>query len=471
MAGLTRREVVAAGALAALAPGLGWLPAQRRDPVSELRHLVRGPVLTPGDSRALVYDERWQRRRPRAVVQALDAADVQAVVRWAARTKVPLAVRSGGHSYGGWSTVNHGVVLDLRRLRGVHLHGQTATVGPGAQLIDVYAALARHGVTVPAGSCPSVALGGLALGGGMGLAARDRGLTLDNVRALELVTADGRLRRVDARSQPDLYWACRGGGGAFGVATRFTLSVHPARRAAWFTCSWPWASATEALAAWQRWAPHTDPRLTSIFTLSGGRVSAIGQHRGSERGLRALIAPLRRVAGGRLTTGTAGYLDLMRRWAGCLDLSLHQCHTVPGGTLPRARFAAASAYVSRRIPAAGRRALAAAVAHRGALLFDAYGGAINRVGPHATAFVHRDALFCVQALIYFDAAGTHDALGWLRQAKRALAPHADGQAYQNYADPELGDWRSAYYGSNRARLERIKAAVDPDRLFDAPQMI
>src|SRR4051794_41740749 len=114
MSGLSRRQFLWAGGVAALAPRI-----PRRDPVRELRHLVRGPVLQPRDSRALVYDERWQRRRPRAVVQALDAADAQAVVRWAARRHVPLAVRSGGHSYGGWSTGKHGVVLDLRRLRGV----------------------------------------------------------------------------------------------------------------------------------------------------------------------------------------------------------------------------------------------------------------------------------------------------------------------------------------------------------------
>src|SRR3954447_19296722 len=111
MSGLSRRELMVAGLLGGLRP----VVAPRRDPVRELRHLVRGPVLQPRDSRGLVYDERWQRRRPRAVVQALDAADVQAVVRWAAaHPHIPLRVRSGGHSYGGWSTVSGGVVLDLR---------------------------------------------------------------------------------------------------------------------------------------------------------------------------------------------------------------------------------------------------------------------------------------------------------------------------------------------------------------------
>jgi FAD/FMN-containing dehydrogenase len=316
-----------------------------------------------------------------------------------------------------------------------------------------------------------VGIGGHLLGGGMGLAGRDRGLTTDNLRAVDLVTADGRLRQVDAHSHPDLFWACRGAGASFGVATRFELRVHPARRAAFFTCSWPAASAGEALAAWQRWAPHTDHRLTSIFTLSAGRVGALGQFRGSASQLRALIRPLTRVAGAHVTVGTAAYLDLMRRWAGCLDHSLRDCHTVPAGVLPRARFAAASAYYTHPIAAAGRRALEALVAHRGAVLLDAYGGAINNVGRHATAFVHRDALFCAQALIYFDAAGTDVALRWLRRARHTLAAHSDGHAYQNYADPGLRHFRHAYYGSNLARLEHIKATVDPDRLFDFPQAV
>src|ERR671930_335071 len=165
--------------------------------IRALAREVRGPVLRPRDSSGLVYDERWWARRPRAAVQALDTADVQAVVRWSARTGVPIAVRSGGHSYGGWSTIEGGVVLDLRRLRGVSVRGGHATAGPGTRLIDLYAALAPRGARVPAGTCPTVALGGLALGGGMGLAGRQLGLTCDRVAALRLVTADGRARTVD----------------------------------------------------------------------------------------------------------------------------------------------------------------------------------------------------------------------------------------------------------------------------------
>ena len=136
-----------------------------------------------------------------------------------------------------------------------------ATVGAGAQLIDVYSKLAARGLLVPAGSCPSVGIAGLALGGGHGLSGRRFGLTTDNLAAATIVTADGRARRVDADTNEDLYWACRGGGGGnFGIVTSLTFRAHRATGAAWFFIRFPWSQASEALAAWQRFAPARPAR-------------------------------------------------------------------------------------------------------------------------------------------------------------------------------------------------------------------
>src|SRR5205823_464104 len=133
---------------------------------------------------------------------------------------------SGGHSYAGYSTVHDGVVLDLRHLRSIRgsRSSSTATVGAGAQLIDVYAALAAIGRTIPAGSCPSVGIARHALGGGMGLAGRAFGLATDNILSAELVTADGTVLQVTEQSHPDLLWALRGGGGGnFGIVTSIEM--------------------------------------------------------------------------------------------------------------------------------------------------------------------------------------------------------------------------------------------------------
>jgi FAD/FMN-containing dehydrogenase len=501
LASLSRRQVVArglAGAVVVATAGCGGSaqrvatkpttaaapprprkPKRKLGPLRELARDVRGPVLRPSTSENLVYNERFSERRPRAVVQPRDAADVQAVVRWAQRHDVPLTARSGGHSYAGYSTVAGGVVVDLRRLRAVRVTHGHVRVGAGAQLIDVHARLARHGGMLPTGSCPSVGIGGLTLGGGMGLSGRAYGLTCDNVQALTIVTPDGRLRRCDAHNDADLFWACRGGGGGnFGVVTSFDFKPHAARRAAWFTIAWPAGQADAALAAWQRHAPHAPAALTSVMVISAGAIRAFGQYFGSEAQLHALLRPLTNVAGAALTTGTARPLALVERWARCSDIGRAACHTIgtaPRGRLPRARFAAGSAYVERPLTAAGRRAVLAAVApsHAGSgvLILDAYGGTINRKAPDATAFVHRSTLFSVQILTYFDARGLAAGIDWKRRATGLLRPHVSGAAYQNYIDPDLDGWRRAYYGRNLPRLRAIRATVDPENLMRFPQSI
>ena len=191
---------------------------------------------SPGYSSArLVYNLRYDGARPEAVVQAESTADVAAVVKWANRFDVPIVARSGGHSYAGYSTLSNGVVVDLSKLGGVNVSNGRARVGAGVQLIDLQRSLTRRGLSVPSGSCPSVGVAGLTLGGGHGLAGRRFGLTCDNLRAATIVTADGRVRQVDANTNEDLYWACRGGGGGnFGIVTSFTLDTHRAPGAAWF---------------------------------------------------------------------------------------------------------------------------------------------------------------------------------------------------------------------------------------------
>jgi FAD/FMN-containing dehydrogenase len=498
MPGLDRREFLAAaaGGVVAGAVPLELVAAQQgagglRPPaVRALRSAVRGRVYlprTPGYNAArLIYNTRYDRARPYAVVQPRDTRDVAAVIRWANRFDVHLVPRAGGHSYAGYSTTGRGVVVDLSGMRGIRIANGRATVGAGAQLVDVYAALGRRGLVVPAGTCPSVGILGLALGGGHGLSGRRFGLTSDNLRAATIVTADGRIRQVSAARNEDLYWASRGGGGGnFGIVTSLTLQAHRANGAAWFLMSWPWAAAGEALAAWQRFAPHAPPALTSIFSLgtTGGagapRVTALGQFFGSEAALRRLIRPLTRVGGASVSTGRSSMLALALRWAGCIDEGLRACHTrgtSPGGRLPRESFYAKSDYFDRPLPPRGRRTMIEWIERRqrnpsqgsGALLFDAYGGAYNRPAAGATAFVHRDMLFSLQ---YYTSGPIRPSQAWANGVWRALRPFVSGQAYQNYIDPQLRGWQRAYYGSNLARLRQIKRTYDPDFRFRFAQAI
>jgi FAD/FMN-containing dehydrogenase len=482
MAPLDRRQFLVGSAGAVLLPYRAEDAGVPRRALRELRAAVRGPVVVPRGSASLVYNTRFDGRRPDAVVQVRDTADVAAAVRWANRFDVRLVARSGGHSYAGYCSTGDGVVLDLSRLHGIRVSRGRATVGPAAQLIDLQRALTRRGVTVPSGSCPTVGIGGLALGGGHGLAGRRFGLTSDNLLAARVVTADGRVRHVDAETNEDLYWACRGGGGGnFGVVTALTLRTHRAAAASYFFVSWPWSQASEAIAAWQRFAPHSPPALTSILSLStpGGagapRVSALGQYFGGEAALRRLVRPLTRVGGASLRTGRSDYFTMVLRWAGCLDGGLAACHRST-----RSSFFAKSDYFDRPVGRRGRGRMIDWVERRqrtpslgsGALLLDAYGGALNRPAADATAFVHRDMLFSIQYLAYFNGgAAGRASRRWINGVWRALRPHASGEAYQNYIDPDLDGWQRAYYGSNLARLREIKKQVDPDFRFRFPQAI
>jgi FAD/FMN-containing dehydrogenase len=479
----------AAAGAAAFVGGRHGHVGRRAVPSSSPRTLaqaIRGQVIERGSpaypQAAHVYNERFDWVHPSAVARPVDAADVQAAIRWTTAHGVPIRARSGGHSYAGYSTLQNGAVLDLRRLSAISIDraAGTATIGAGCQLLNVYAALAAHGLTLPAGSCPSVGIAGHALGGGMGLAARHFGLACDNLVGAKIVTVDGRLRTVSSHSNPDLLWALKGGGGGnFGVVTELTFRPHPMpASASYFFVSWPWSEASEAVAAWLGWAPHATRLVTSVLHLNSSAgatsVTVSGQYFGPASALHALLAPLASIPGASITTGTQAYLGLMLRWAGCLTTPIAACHTVgssPAGALPRASFDAKSDYISAPLSGPARATLIAAVEARGAqpgsgaILFDSYGGAINAIHPAASAFVHRNQLACVQYLSY--GGGSR----WLSDSHRAMRPYVSGYAYQNYIDVTQTDWQHAYYGSNYARLQSIRRAVDPHHYFNFPQAI
>ncbi len=464
---LDRRELFARAAGAVIAGSVvGRLAGEAAaavgtDPrLRELQRLVSGPVLGPRSSAyetaRLVYNERFDGVRPFAVVRPASVADVQALARWTQKTGVAIVPRSGGHSYAGYST-GSGVVVDLSGLRGIRVEGRSAVVGAGARLIDVYAALAAKGGTVPAGSCATVGIGGLALGGGVGLASRRLGTTSDNVESLRIVTADGRLLDCDERRNADLFWAGRGGGGRnFGIVTSFRLRVTPVSAASYFFASWPWDAGTEIVPAWQRWAPHAPDALMTLCRLStGGSAPALqvfGQYLGPESKLRGLVAPLVHAATpSNLTTGTS-----LGRVPGPLS----------GGVPSRlgARCARAGNLLGqvrlRREAVPHPRGARAAAPHRGSpvvrpRLRRADHGCVRRRDQPRSPRRHR----------------LRSSLAWIRGFHSAMRPFVTGAAYQNYADPDLEDWRRAYYGSNYARLVDVKRRFDPDRLFRFPQAI
>jgi FAD/FMN-containing dehydrogenase len=281
----------------------------------------------------------------------------------------------------------------------------------------------------------------------------------------------------DDSHHSDLFWACRGGGGGnFGVVTRWTFRAHAVGTVSTFHVDWPIAQLPAVLAAWQAFVAGAPDELYSVLSLSGSggvaRVAAVGQLVGRQPALDSLLSPLASTGTPtRVASIERPYLDAVRMWAGCS--ALDSCHL--GAEVQRATFAAKSDYVRTKLPPAAATVIANALRAapaRGLLLLDSYGGAINRVPKAATAFVHRDSLCSAQYLAYWDAPSqAATARAWLRTFHAAMRPYVSGEAYQNYVDPDLAAWRTAYYGSNLRRLVAVKRRYDRANVFRFAQGI
>jgi FAD binding domain/Berberine and berberine like len=455
-------------------------------------HLVRPGTPAYATSK-LLYDPRFDSLAPVGLAYCASPSDVARTIAFGRTHGYRLAVRAGGHSYAGYSSGTGRLVVDVTSMAGVvaaPVPGGIARVGAGARLIDVYNTLGHAGQLVPGGSCPTVGVAGLTLGGGVGVFARRYGLAADNVASLRVVTADGVVHTCSATEDPALYWACRGGGGGnFGVVTSFEFTTHPMPDVTLFTYDFSWAAAHDVLGAWQHWTSTVNPAVWSNCQLLSGAgtpsVRVAGVACASSRQTAAWLAPLlAQVHPMYSFVGPEPYQRAMMIEAGCSGLSVAACHldTHPPGVLSRQAFVASSSYVAAPM---GDARLAAVVSVLdefaaslpslgGGLVFDALGGRVNAVAPSATAFVHRDFLCSIQASFNWSTATPASQIragsAWLAHVRRAVYDPSTG-AYQNYIDPTLPNWLHAYYGQNLPRLMAIKRSVDPDRVFSFAQSI
>ena len=456
-----------------------------------------GPLVRPGDAdwaaARQLYNTRFDGLKPAAVAYVAHADDIRTTLSYAHAHNLRVAIRNGGHSYAGWSSGDGRLIVDVSKLNRVRASGGSAVVGAGSKLIDVYRALAAKGVTIPAGSCPTVGVSGLVLGGGHGVVSRAYGLTCDSLTQATLITADGKQLTANATENKDLFWALRGAGnGNFGVVTELHFKTHAAPQAVTAYLSWPWAKAAAVVKAWQEWGPAQPDEIWSSLHLAstaGGTptVSVAAFSIGTYGELQNAVDRLAHLVGANATSVSLrrrGYEEAMEIYAGCSSYANDaQCHlpgSTPGrspqGALGRETYAARSDFFDRSLSAAGIQTLLNQIASvrggSGSIALTALGGAVNRVSPTATAFVHRRSRMLAQYIGAWRAGTTGSAAqSWLTSAHDAMKPYASGAAYQNYTDPTLRDWRKAYYGDAAARLKTIKNEYDPNRFFTYPQAL
>jgi FAD/FMN-containing dehydrogenase len=436
-----------------------------------LRARLPGGLQLPGDpgydTARRVYNPVFDKRRPAAVARATRPEDVQACVEVAAKARMPIVARSGGHSYAGYSNADDALVVDLNPMSGVEVRADgTAVVGAGTRLIDVYTGLAKAGRCLPAGSCPTVGVAGLTLGGGIGVLARKFGLTCDRLVSARIVTAGGELRTVSATEEPDLFWALRGGGGGnFGIVTSFTFATEPAPELTVFSMRFS-AGAVEVLGAWQGWIGDLPDELWSNCVISAGSSPGVrvgGCFVGDEAACRRQLDRLGLATTSRMVS-TKGYLDAMRFYAGCSSRDAAQCHpATEGGTLGRESFVASSRILGR--PADPAEVVGLLDGLTGLdLLLDSLGGAVSAIAPDETAFPHRAALASAQIYANTDA-GVAKATEQVARVRDGLGALAGAHGYVNYIDPGLPNWAQAYYGRNLPRLREVARTYDPDGVF------
>ncbi|RJU02402.1 FAD-binding oxidoreductase [Arthrobacter frigidicola] len=441
-----------------------------------------------------VENPRFDGARPLGVLEAATADDVAQAVRFAGEAGVPFVVRGGGHGYSGYSSGDVGpaglapsLVIDLRGLSGITVEDSgAAVIGAGASLIQVYDAVGARGRAVAGGSCATVGVAGLTLGGGVGVLTRAYGLTSDALRSVELVTAAGDIVTASADENEDLLWACRGGGGQVGIATSLTFETVPAPTITTMFLEWAFTAAVPVILAWQQWAPEADPRLWSTLKLlSGARhdgptIQLTATWTGPSAELDAQVAGLHERAGVLPLVNSVEpdrtYRDVMFTYAGCAGVPVEQCTTGQGGALRREAFSATSHVPYDLLDARGAAVLVerCVLGHRlgaieTAVSLDALGGAVRGLPASSTGFGHRGAYATVQYTATYEEGGDPAPFDeFVRQSRASMVPFWGEGAYFNYSDSALTEPGTAYFGENAQRLARIRAAADPAGVFATP---
>ena len=438
-----------------------------RAAVQELADSLRGNLLLPGNDG---YDEarrvlnRSIDLHPALIVQPTGVADIQNAVTFARERKMLLAVKCGGHSFAGKSTCDGGMQIDLSLFRHARVDpsSRTAYVAGGSLLAALDHEAMAHGLVAPAGTVSHTGVGGLSTAGGFGRISRRFGLTLDNIKGVDIVTADGTLMHASAAENPDLYWGVRGGGGNFGIVTSFQYALHPMQRQViGGDIVFPIERARELIRFYADFSVQAPDDLYIDFYVNAtasGQGSGVGFHvcySGPEKAAEKVLGPIRQLGEPAFSNlGPIDYVALQRSWDYSDFRNIGEY--MRSGFVNEYPASMLNAAIDGFQPDPGRNTM---------LYFQQSGGAIGRVATDATAFPHRKALAAMMVLVSWplDADGSPH-VDYLRDYWATIEPRTDGFYTVDVAN-QAQQYVNSNYQGNFPRLLEVKKKYDPSNLF------
>jgi FAD/FMN-containing dehydrogenase len=450
--------------------------------IQELKENVAGEVLLSKDDAYQDARKIWNAmidKRPALIVRCATTMDVVRTVNFARENGLLLAVRGGGHNIAGNAICDDGVVIDLSRMKAANVDtgARRVTIEGGATLADLDAATQIHGLATPLGINSTTGVAGLTLGGGFGWLSRKYGMTIDNLESAEVVTARGEVVRASATDHPDLFWALRGGGGNFGVVTRFEFRLHPVGPDVLSgLIVYPISQAKSLLQQYREFIAKAPDELSVWVVMRqapplpflpeaihGKEILAFALlYAGNPELGVPLIKPLQKFGNPvGMNVGVQPYIAWQQAFDPLLTFGARnywKSHNF--STLDDRLFDVVINYVEK-LPSPQCE-----------IFFGALGGATARPAPHATAYAHRDALFVMNFHGRWEnPADDSRCIGWARDFFNASAPFASGGVYVNFLTADETDRVRAAYGPNHDRLSQVKRAYDPENLFRMNQNI
>jgi FAD/FMN-containing dehydrogenase len=430
---------------------------------------ISGSVLTPADDG---YDEARRvhngliDRRPAVIVRCQGASDVAAAVRFARDSGLDISVRGGGHNVAGRCVIDDAVMIDLGEMRDVAVdpEARTARAGGGALWADLNAATAEHGLAVTGGAISTTGIGGLTLGGGLGWLMAKHGLAADNVLAIELVTGDGEVFEVTAESHPDLFWALRGGGGNFGVATAFTYRLHPLETVTGGLIAHPIDAAADMLRFYRDALANCPDDLTVFAGLvhapDGSDVklgAMVVCHTGTPEEAERDLAPFKE-------WGSPAMVEVGPMPYPVMNTLLDE--GFPEGALNYWLSSFVSGVPDGFIETALERYASVPSPHS-AIFLEHFHGAVTRIGVSDAAVPHREEGWnLLVPSVWMNPADNERNIAWAQDTYAALAEHFAGRRWLNYLGDDQGDDAvRAAYGPNYDRLVEVKRKYDPENVF------